>query len=187
MAETLIEISGHVTLGPPKTRNGRRTVPLLRSVISELEAHLTDHAADQNDSFVFSVPEGGPLRRGLFRTRAVAPDGQGRRPPETPLPPPPPHLRGAVGRRRCGLQGGQRPGRYSSVAFTLDRYGHLFEDDEDTLSSGWTLSCRSPRRPAAGGYSERRRVPGAPRAPRMPHPHTRLCWSKGWTLPESNR
>ena len=134
VAETLIEISGHATLGPPKTRNGRRTVPLPRSVVTELEAHLTEYADNQNDSFVFTGPEGGPLRRGLFRTRVWVPavkaaDLEGLRFHDLRHTFVALWVDAGVDPQEVSVRAG-----HSSVAFTLDRYGHLFEDDEDTIS-----------------------------------------------------
>ncbi|MDQ3451136.1 MAG: tyrosine-type recombinase/integrase [Actinomycetota bacterium] len=35
---------------------------------------------------------------------------------------------------------------HSSVAFTLDRYGHLYEDDDDRRRPRWTPSSRAPTR-----------------------------------------
>ncbi len=66
VVETLVEVNGYHHFGPPKTRQGRRTVPLPRSVLEELERHVAGLGPDE---LVFTAPEGGPLRRSLFHRR----------------------------------------------------------------------------------------------------------------------
>lgn len=67
-----VEMSGHVTSKPyPKSRSGRRTVPL-----PELTARLLVEHADRYPSGptgVFTNQVGGPLWRGLFRARVWRP------------------------------------------------------------------------------------------------------------------
>jgi hypothetical protein len=53
--------------GPPKTRAGRRTVGLPRAVVEELAAHLA--GPGDPEAFVFTAPQGGPLRVIAFRAR----------------------------------------------------------------------------------------------------------------------
>ena len=38
--ETLSDVNGELSFGEPKTKRSRRTVPLPRSIVRELEAHL---------------------------------------------------------------------------------------------------------------------------------------------------
>lgn len=59
VAEPLVEVSGHHTFGPPKTRAGRRAVPMPRIVVSELERHLAEYPGRE---LVFAAPQGGPVR-----------------------------------------------------------------------------------------------------------------------------
>lgn len=64
----LVEISGQgVVLGPPKSRAGVRTVALPSAILPWVRAHLAEHVADDPESFVFTGPKGGLLRRGNFR------------------------------------------------------------------------------------------------------------------------
>jgi integrase len=65
VAEIVVEVSGNLTFGPPKTRAGRRSVSLPRPVVDELATHL----ARTHDEFVFPAPLGGPLRVPAFRHR----------------------------------------------------------------------------------------------------------------------
>jgi integrase len=66
------EVSGHVRLKPyPKSRAGRRSVPLPPFVVEA----LTDHARRFGDStdLVFVARTGEPLKRGTFRARVWKP------------------------------------------------------------------------------------------------------------------
>ena len=64
---TLTEVGGQVSRSAPKTATARRTVSLSEFLVAELEEHLARHP--DPDSFVFSSPAGGPLRRNNFRRR----------------------------------------------------------------------------------------------------------------------
>lgn len=59
VVEVCVEASGRLNVGPPKTRAGRRIVPIPPQVASELEQHLARWSGDE---LVFTAPEGGPLR-----------------------------------------------------------------------------------------------------------------------------
>ena len=66
VAEILVEVRGHHHFGPPKTKAGRRSVPLPRFVVDV----LTEHCAGlEDDDLVFPAPDGGPARASLFRRR----------------------------------------------------------------------------------------------------------------------
>jgi integrase len=68
VAEIVVEVRGQITIGPPKTRAGQRTVPLPRVVVDALAAHLDASPADET-GFVFPAPGGGPVRLGQWRQR----------------------------------------------------------------------------------------------------------------------
>lgn len=53
VAEVCVEAAGHLYFGPPKTRAGRRTVPLSPGIVAELAAHLERHAGPE---LVFPAP-----------------------------------------------------------------------------------------------------------------------------------
>jgi integrase len=57
VAETLVKVSGHLHYGPPKTRAGRRSVPLPRVAVDALSGHLRTMSADPDD-LVFRSPHG---------------------------------------------------------------------------------------------------------------------------------
>jgi integrase len=131
--EVLIEVNGELSFGSPKTKNSVRTVPLPRRVVKELEQHLAEYVEEDPESLVFVGPKGAPLRRAGFHRCWWAP-----------------------ATKRAGVEGlrvhdlrhtfvalwvdagenlksvSVRAG-HSSVAFTQDRYGHLYEDREPEL------------------------------------------------------
>lgn len=70
------EISSHVTLKPyPKSRAGRRAVPLPRFTVEALTRHCRDFGNDRED-LVFTASTGEPLKRGTFRARVWKPSLQ---------------------------------------------------------------------------------------------------------------
>ena len=128
VAETCVEVSGHLIFNQPKTRAGRRSLTLPRSVMSELDDHLAAYTSTDPDSLVFTAPEGGPLRVPSWRRRhwapAVAAAG---------LEPLRPHdLRHTavalwIASGANPLEVSRRAG-HTSTSFTQDRYGHLFPE-----------------------------------------------------------
>ena len=67
VAETLVEVSGRLHFGPPKTRAGRRSVPLPRVAAGALDRHIGEFASP--DGLVFTAPAGGPVRLASWRRR----------------------------------------------------------------------------------------------------------------------
>lgn len=130
VAETMVEADGKISFGPPKTRRSRRTVTLPRRVVKELHDHLERYVPDDPDALVFTGPRGGVLRRAGFRRCFWMPAVK-----EAALNGLRVHdlrhtfvsLWVAAGRnvKEVSVAAG-----HSSVAFTLDRYGHLYESDE---------------------------------------------------------
>jgi integrase len=133
---TAVEVRGHITLGQePKTRRSRRTVPVARSVMRQLEAHMAAFVAPEPDALVFTAPQGGLLRRSLFSRRVwrLAAERAG--------------LSGVTfhGLRHsfvailvaagCNVREVSEWAGHNNVAFTLTRYGGLFEDGSDEAVS----------------------------------------------------
>jgi integrase len=127
-----VDVRGHVTLGhEPKTSCSKRTIPVARSVIRRLEEHLANFVGPEPDAFVFTAPRGGPLARSLFSRRvwqsAVIRAG---------IPSITFHglrhsfvaILVAAG---CNVREVSEWAGHNSVAFTLTRYGGLFEDGSD--------------------------------------------------------
>ncbi len=126
VVEALSDVQGQVSLAPPKTAAARRQVALPKFLSEELARHLA-HWPSGSDEFVFTAPEGGPLRRTNFRRRAWLPA-----------------VRASVGEpfrfhdlrhthAAMLIAQGEHPKviqlrlGHSSIQVTLDTYGHLFE------------------------------------------------------------
>ena len=147
VAERLIEVDGALTFGTPKTKHSRRRVPLPRQIVTELEHHLDEYTAPAPDALVFTGPKGAPLRRTGFSRSWWRPALE----------------RAGLGALKfhelrhtfvaLWVAVGANPkdvsirAGHSSVAFTLDRYGHLYQDAEfevpDRLSA--LLASRTAR------------------------------------------
>jgi integrase len=133
VAETLVENDGRLMFGSPKTKRSRRTVPLPRRVIGELEQHLDQYVTAAPDALVFTGQKGAPLRRSGFHRRwwvpavnAIGADGlkfHELRHTFVAL-----WVAAGANAKEVSVRAG-----HSSVAFTLDRYGHLYEDTEHEL------------------------------------------------------
>jgi integrase len=151
VAEILVEVRGHHHFGPPKTRAGRRSVPIPRAVAAELERHV--HGLEPGD-LVFPSPTGEPMRASLFRRRiwhpgcVVAGVGSWRR----AAPEPGDELGRIIGydglrihdlrhtavalwiaAGATSLEVAKRAG-HTSVVTVLDRYGHLLPGSEDAVT-----------------------------------------------------
>jgi len=134
VAEIVVEVSGHLTFGPPKTRAGRRSITLPRSVASALDDHLASFTPADPQAFVFTAPEGGPLRVPTWRRRAWKPAVE-----KAELTPLRPHdLRHTavalwIASGANPLEVSRRAG-HTSTSFTQDRYGHLFPEADSELA-----------------------------------------------------
>jgi integrase len=160
VAEIVVEVRGVLHMGPPKTRASRRTVGLPRFVVEELAAHLA--APGDLEDFVFTAPQGGPLRLPAFRARVWRPavisaglDGlriHDLRHTAVAL-----WIAAGANPKEVSARAG-----HASVSFTLDRYGHLYPEADaalrDRLDALYGTAqpaltspvVRLPRRPGCG-------------------------------------
>jgi integrase len=134
VAEICVEVSGHLTFGQPKTRAGRRSVTLPRSVMATLNEHLAEYTATERDAFVFTSPEGGPLRVPAWRQRYWAPAIDA-----ASVAPLRPHdLRHTAAALWIASGAGplevSRRAGHTSTSFTQDRYGHLHAEADSALA-----------------------------------------------------
>jgi integrase len=128
---TAVQLRGRVTLdNEPKTTRSKRSVPVARSVMRRLELHLSEFVEPTSDALVFTAPAGGPLFRAWGRAVLL-----------------PAVLRAGLdditfhGLRHsfvaimvaagCNVREVSEWAGHNSVAFTLTRYGGLFEDSAD--------------------------------------------------------
>lgn len=131
VAESLADVSGVLHFGPPKTHQRRAvTIPhFLRDRLAEQVGPLTS-----DDSLVFQAPRGGPIRYSNFIRRvwkkALMDAGL-------------PDMGVHALRHTCAallISQGAHPKAiqshlgHRSITTTLDRYGHLFEDEHDKLA-----------------------------------------------------
>lgn len=134
VTHTLVDLNGVLTFGPPKTKTSVRTVTIPRSVMNDLVQHMSMYTKPESDALLFTFPGGNALRRAWFRQRvwlpAISKAGlEGLRFHDLR------HtfvsLWVALGRNAKEVS---KVAGHASVAFTLDRYGHLYETDDDGLA-----------------------------------------------------
>jgi integrase len=131
IAESLADVSGALHFGPPKTHQRRRvTLPLF--MCQRLADELAD--PDDEDALVFQAPRGGPIRYTNFARRVWKPALLRAQLPDMGL-----HAL----RHTCAallIAQGAHPKAiqshlgHRSITTTLDRYGHLFEDEHERLA-----------------------------------------------------
>jgi integrase len=132
VVQSLVELNGAIVVNPPKTRAGRRRVPIPR-VVSEALASSTEPNPVATD-WVVSAPEGGPLRVPLFRRRFWGPaveqagfDGlriHDLRHTAVAL-----WIAAGASPNEVAARAGHR-----SVVTVLDRYGHLLPERRDEVT-----------------------------------------------------
>ncbi len=134
VVEQVQYLDGEFLTSQPKTKAGRRSVALPRLVSAELDAHLRAHAEPEVDAVVFTSPDGGYLRFDNFRNRFWTPATV-----DAGLAPLRPHdlrhtcasLAIAAG---ADVKVLQRMLGHSSAVLTLDRYGHLFPGQAESVA-----------------------------------------------------
>ncbi|MCA1602380.1 MAG: tyrosine-type recombinase/integrase [Acidobacteria bacterium] len=130
--EIIVELEGRLLApSPPKTKAGRRRIPIPPSVAKEIRKHLD---LGEGSDFVFQSPEGGPLRKS-FNNRFWVPAVKNA---------------GVYPFRfhdlrhtaisywiLCGASPKQiaKWAGHTSTSVVLDRYGHLFPEEDDRLIS----------------------------------------------------
>jgi integrase len=134
VSEILVEVSGQLHFGPPKTRASRRSVPLPRVALDALDDHLRRLPGGMND-LVFRAPGGGPVRLASWRRRFWKPAVE-----SAAVAPLRPHdLRHTA--VALWIAAGATPKEiatragHTSVVTVLDRYGHLFPGSEDKVNA----------------------------------------------------
>ena len=130
VVQTVAWVKGHPLLGPPKTRAARRRVALPQPVWDALTEHVAEHATE----WIFPAPDGGILQPANWRRRTYNPAVKA-----AGLDPLRPHdlrhtavalwIEAGADVKRVASRAG-----HTSVAFTLDRYGHLYPDADTALA-----------------------------------------------------
>lgn len=70
---TVSDVRGKIIVGPPKTAKSIRTVVLPRSITEHLVGHVAQLDNSTPESWMFSAPEGGPIRRTAWIRRIWKP------------------------------------------------------------------------------------------------------------------
>ena len=121
--------------GAPKTKAGRRTVPVAPTIATALEDHMGTYTPPEPQAPVFAGAGGGTLRAAAWRSRFWTPATRA-----AGLAP----LRVHDMRHTAvalWIAAGANPKQlaawagHTSVAVVLDRYGHLFEGHEAAVLS----------------------------------------------------
>ena len=130
VAESVTEVGGRAVFGTPKTHQ-RRSVPLPRSLVAGMTAHLAGRAPDD---FAFPAPRGGVLllrnwRREVFNPAAAAAGIEDLTPHDLR------HTAASLAVAAGGnVKAVQRLLGHASAAMTLDIYAGLFDDDLDAVA-----------------------------------------------------
>lgn len=157
VTEICVEVRGTHIFGPPKTRAGRRRVPIPRFVVDDLTQQLAGLAPDAH---VFTAPDGTPLRATNWRKRIWQPAcvqvGLGEMVASTTTK----SGTSYVGLRPHDLRhtaislwiaAGASPKEiatragHTSVATVLDRYGHLLPGSEDRVNDALDAMAAAAR------------------------------------------
>ncbi len=148
IAEIVVEVRGTLTFGPPKTRAGRRSVPIPAFVADALNQHLIQ-AGVGPDEHVFTAPRGGPVRLAQWRRRFWLPALLA-----ADLAPLRVHdLRHTavalwIATGATPTEIAARAG-HTSVVTVLDRYGHLLPGSEDKVTDALDALARRAAVPPA--------------------------------------
>lgn len=130
IVETVVEVSGRLVVGPPKT--GQRTVTIPRFLVDVVAEHMARHP--DPEGYVFPAPGGGPLRRTGFTRRYFTPAAV-RAGLEGITPHGLRHTAAAL-----AIAAGAHPKEiqarlgHASITTTLNVYGHLFPAADERLA-----------------------------------------------------
>lgn len=128
---TAVQLHGEVTLdNEPKTKRSQRSIPLARSIMRRVEQHLTDHVEPASESLVFTAPGGGPLYRS-WTQRVFEPAVRRAGLEDITFHGLRHSFVAIMVAAGCNVREVSEWAGHNSVAFTLTRYGGLFEDGTD--------------------------------------------------------
>ena len=128
IANNLVEVSGKLYEGPPKTKAGRRSMSLPSSVVAELRLHVARYGGSP---YVFTSRSCALLHAAEWRNFVWRPAVNAAE--LTPLRPHDLKHTGVALLAAAGVDPSEiaRRAGHSSVAFTYDRYGHLFPEVDE--------------------------------------------------------
>jgi integrase len=131
VSHTAVELRGQVTLdNEPKTTRSKRSVPVARTIMRRLEQHLAEFVGGSADSLVFTAPGGGPLFR-VWGRRVLRPAALRANLDDITFHGLRHSFVAIMVAAGCNVREVSEWAGHNSVAFTLTRYGGLFEDGAD--------------------------------------------------------
>jgi integrase len=131
VTSTAVELRGRVTLdNEPKTNRSKRSVPVARSIMRRLEDHLLEFVVGSADALVFTAPRGGPLFRSWGRN-VLRPAALRANLDDLTFHSLRHSFVAIMVAAGCNVREVSEWAGHNSVAFTLTRYGGLFEDGSD--------------------------------------------------------
>jgi integrase len=147
----MTEVRGRVELGPPKTAASRRTVPIPGFLAEELARHLEAYVGPEPEALVFTAPEGGPLRRTLWRRRYWAPALQRAGVPAITFHQLRDHAATAAIASGADVKVVQSLLGHTSATITLDRYAGAWPSAVEAVAERLGEIREAARRAAAEG------------------------------------
>lgn len=157
---TAVQVRGVVTLAnEPKTTRSRRTIPVARLVMARIEQHLDEFVGVRADDLVFTAPAGGPLFRAFTQT-VLRPAVQRAGLDDITFHGLRHSFVAILVAAGCNVREVSEWAGHNSVAFTLTRYGGLFEDGSDAAVDRLDALLAPPRSgpPAASAQALRGRT-----------------------------
>ncbi len=156
--EQTTEISGgELVTGPPKTKAGRREVPIPAFVAEQLAEHMARWSEPGPNGLVFTSPEGGPIRWrswvGRYWRRVVDPMGH----TELRFHDLRHTFASLAIANGADIKTLQRILGHASAAMTLDRYGKMYPDSLDDVADKLDKAGRDARIEPAGEVIELRK------------------------------
>ena len=157
VSESLAEVGAALHFGPTKTHQAR-TMTLPQFLRTMLNRHLQGVPADPG-ALVFTAPGGGPLRLTNFRRRVWVPALRAAKLSE--------RVRIHDLRHTCAsllIAQGEHPKAiqehlgHSSIQVTIDRYGHLFPDQQEHLAEALESTYQAAAKDRRGRPSHLRLV-----------------------------
>jgi integrase len=131
VTQTAVEVNGKVTLGnQPKTTRSKRSVPVARLVMRRIVVHLDLFVKPQGDALLFTSPSGGPLFR-AFGNRVLRPAVLAADLDDITFHGLRHSFVAIMVAAGCNVREVSEWAGHNSVAFTLTRYGGLFDDGSD--------------------------------------------------------
>lgn len=122
-----------MTLGhEPKTRRSKRVVPLARSIMHRVDDHLSAFVGPESDALLFTAARGGPLFRGTFLRGVWLPAVASAGLPGVTFHTLRHSFVAILVAAGCNVREVSEWAGHNSVAFTLTRYGGLFENGSET-------------------------------------------------------